>query len=298
MTDCGPLPGTTEFRSTSSSGGRSAPGRTGCSLLGRGSAARRTWSTPIIDTDQLSAEELERYARQIGPGVLSAEGQLRLKRSTALISRVGGIGGPAALTLTMAGVGRVIIAHGGSLSSPDLNRQLLGSEPALGKARAGEFAARLRAMNRFVEVETLDHEPDDGEAVDLARRSDVILACPPTFAERLRLNRAAVQAGVPLIDAAQWGMTGTLIVVLPGQTACLLCLYPQPPPFEELFPVVGAISCAIGSLAALEAIKILSGSGQPMWGRMFTYDGFQGRTASLQLTRKPACACCGGGSRA
>ena len=85
------------------------------------------------------------------------------------------------------------------------------------------------------------------------------------FEERLRLNRAAVSAGIPLIDAAQWGMTGTLIVVDPGRTACLRCVYPQNPPFEELFPVVGAISAAVGTLAALEAIKILSHTGTPMF---------------------------------
>ena len=234
----------------------------------------------------------------MGPGVLSPEGQLRLKNSTAIVTRVGGMGGPAALMLTMAGVGRLIIAHSGEMISPDLNRQLLGSEETLGQTRAEAFADRLRSMNRFVQIEAWDHEPDDGEALALARRSDVLLSCPPTFAERLRLNRAAVLAGVPLIDAAQWGLSGTLIVVRPGQTACLACVYPEPPPFEELFPVVGAVSCAIGSLAALEAIKILSGTGHPMWGRLFTYDGFHGRTASVRLTRNPRCPCCGGGSSA
>jgi molybdopterin/thiamine biosynthesis adenylyltransferase len=151
-------------------------------------------------------------------------------------------------------------------------------------------------MNRFVEVEVWDHEPDDAEAVALAQRSNLLLSCPPTFAERLRLNRAAVLARVPLIDAAQWGLSGTLIVIQPGQTACLACLYAESPPFEEQFPVVGAVSSAIGSLAALEAIKILSGIGHPLWGQLFTYDGFNGRTASVRLTRNPQCPCCGGGS--
>ena len=246
----------------------------------------------------LTTEELERYHRQLGPGVLTPDGQRRLKGATVLVTRAGGMGGPAALMLTMGGVGRVIIAHGGVMISPDLNRQVLGAEDVLGQLRAPEFAAHLRSMNRFAEIEAIDHEPDDAEALQLARRCDVILACPPTFEERLRLNRAAVAARVPLIDAAHWGMGGTLCVFQPGQTACLECLYPDTPPFEEHFPVVGAISAALGSLAALEAIKILSGSGQPMWGRLFTYDGFQGRTASLQLTRNPACACCGGGSHA
>ena len=126
------------------------------------------------------------------------------------------MGGPAALALVMAGVGRVIVAHGGTLISPDLNRQVLGSEAGSASRGPAQFADCLRSMNRFVSVETIDHEPDDEEAVGLAGRCGVVLSCPPTFAERLRLNRAAVVRGVPLIDAAQWGMTGTLIVVRPG----------------------------------------------------------------------------------
>lgn len=245
-------------------------------------------------TDDLSAAEWERYSRQVGEGVLSREGQQALKRSTALVTRVGGMGGPAALALVMAGVGRVVIAHGGELISADLNRQVLGSEQVLGQRRAPHFAASLRAMNRFVTVEELDYEPDDEQTLALARRVDVILACPPTFAERLRLNRAAVAAGVPLVDAAQWGMMGTLTVVQPGRTACLRCVYPSDPPFEELFPVVGAISSATGSLAALEAIKILSGCGEPMYGKMLMLDGRRGRTSVVELARDPRCCCCGG----
>lgn len=240
----------------------------------------------------LSAEELERYSRQIGPGVLDEQGQARLKQSTVLISRVGGMGGPAALMLAMAGVGRIIIAHGGEMISPDLNRQVLGNENVLGKKRAPFFGEYIREMNRFVEVEALDYEPDEHQANEIAKRCDLIVSCPPTFTERLRLNSAAVNAGIPFIDAAQWGMNGSLVVCRPS-TPCLRCLYPEEPPFEELFPVVGAISSMIGSLAALEGIKILSGCGSPMWGKLFYHDGFAGKTNYIQLTKNPNCQVCG-----
>ncbi len=253
---------------------------------------RNSHHPTLAEPLQLTPEELERYDRQLGPGVLSEAGQLRLKQATALVTRVGGMGGPAAQMLAMAGVGTVIIAHGGEMISPDLNRQVLGSEQVLGKPRAPEFAAYLRTMNRLIEVEAVDHEPDDEEARRLARRCDIVLSCPPTFTERLRLNRAAVEAGIPLIDAAQWGMTGTLIVVKPGETACLQCVYPVEPPFEELFPVVGAISCATGALAALEAVKILSGTGDPLFGQLLTYDGFVGRPSVVKLRRNPSCPVC------
>ena len=109
----------------------------------------------------------------------------------------------------------------------------------------------------------------------------------------MRLNEAAIVAKTPLIDAAQWGMTGTLLAVDPGRTACLRCIYPQDPPFEELFPVVGGISAAVGALAALEAIKILTGTGKPMYGKLWMIDSHQGRTSIVDLMRNEQCPCCG-----
>ena len=236
----------------------------------------------------LSPEEAERYARQMGDGVLTREQQLRLKRATVLVTRVGGMGGPAAQMLAMAGVGRVIVAHSGELISPDLNRQVLASEQGLGRSRAEHFAARLRSLNRFVEIEALDHEPDEAEALALAKRCDVIISSPPNFEERMRLSRAAFAAGVPLIDAAQWGMTGTLLVLAAGRTPSLDELYPEPPPFEEFFPVIGAISSAIGSRAALEAIKLISGAGTTLLGKMLVYDGFHAQCRIVDLPRRSA----------
>lgn len=247
--------------------------------------------------EDLSGCERERYARQIGPQALGIEGQLRLRQSSVLVTRAGGMGGPAALSLVLAGVGRVIIAHGGRLVSADLNRQVLGSEAMIGEPRAEHFARYLRSMNRFVQVDAIDHEPDDAQARALARQVDVILSCPPNFQERLRLNAAAVAAGIPLIDAAQWGLTGSLVAVRPGETACLRCTYPHEPEFEEDFPVVGAISSAVGSLAALEAIKILSGVGQPMFGKMLVLDGLRGEVRQIRLRRDPDCPCCASAGR-
>jgi molybdopterin/thiamine biosynthesis adenylyltransferase len=237
--------------------------------------------------------ELARYTRQIGPGALSLQGQQRLARSTALVTRAGGVGGAAAMGLVVAGVGRVIIAHGGEMIEPDLNRQILGADDVVGKSRAEHFAARLQSMNRQVTVEAIDHEPDEAECRELAGRADILLACPPTFAERLRLNRAAVAARKPLVDAAQWGLSGTVTVIQPGKSACLACLYPEEPPFEEFFPVLGAIAMVIGSIAALEAIKVLAGVGDPLIGRMLLYDGHAASTTEVKIRPRPDCPVCG-----
>jgi molybdopterin/thiamine biosynthesis adenylyltransferase len=225
--------------------------------------------------------------------VLTDVGQRRLKGATALVTRVGGVGGPAALALTMAGVGKIIIAHGGDLESPDMNRQLLGSDAGVGRPRAAQFAGHLRAASRFVTVEEIDHEPDDAEADALARRVDIVLSCPADFEHRLRLNRAAHQAGIPFIDAAQWGMVGSLMVSDGRTTPCLACAYPEFPPFEPRFPVLGAIAGALGNLAALEAIKVLGQTGQPMWGTLLVIDGFRGEMRSIRLAHRAGCPVCG-----
>ena len=242
---------------------------------------------------QLTDLERERYDRQLGRRRAQRRRPVAIKEFYCADHSSGRDGRPRIVDADDGCVGRVIIAHGGDMISPDLNRQVLGNEAVLGQPRAPDFGNYLRSMNRFVEVEAIGSEPNDEEARELAQRCDIILACPPTFEERLRLNRVSVEAGIPFIDAAQWGMTGTLIVCRPGETACLQCVYPTPPPFEEFFPVVGAISSAIGSLAALEAVKILSGTGKPMWNKMYTYDGYQGRTTTVDLTRNPDCPCCG-----
>jgi molybdopterin/thiamine biosynthesis adenylyltransferase len=240
----------------------------------------------------LMREERLRYARQIGPGVLTEQGQRRLKSATALVTRVGGVGGPAALALVMAGVGRLIIAHPGELESPDLNRQLLGSEMGLGRTRVGQFAARLRTVSTLTAIEAIDHEPGEAEAEDLAHQADIVLSCAADFEQRLRLNRAAHSAGVPFVDAAQWGMTGSLLVSNSRTTACLACAYPETPPFEPNFPVIGAIAGTMGNLAALEAIKILSGVGQPTWGRLLVVDAFRGESRKIRLRRRKGCPVC------
>jgi molybdopterin/thiamine biosynthesis adenylyltransferase len=246
---------------------------------------------------ELTDDERDRYDRQMGSGVLSDEGQRRLKAASALVTRVGGLGGPAALSLVAAGVGTVIIAHGGELESPDLNRQILGSESGIGKPRAMQFAQTLRSMNRFVNVEVIDHEPDETEAAALVQRVDIVLSCPADFEHRLRLNWAAHRAGIPFIDSAQWGMAGSLFVSDGRTTPCLACAYAEPPPFETRFPVVGAISATMGNLAALEAIKILSRTGQPMWGRMLIVDGFRGAMHQIRLKHRVGCPVCGQGRR-
>ena len=243
----------------------------------------------------LNAAERSRYSRQISIPGLGEVGQARLRSASALVTRAGGLGGSAAIGLAMAGIGRLIVAHGSVLIDPDLNRQLLFSETDMGQARFSAAKRHLEALSKFTQVEALDHEPDAAEALALAHRVDIVLSCPPGWTERFRLNRACVEARKPLVEAAMRGCEGTLTVVIPGKTPCLACIVPEDPspPFEEFFPVLGAVSHALGAMAATEAIKVLTGLGRPLAGRMLHADLGTMELRTLRVRRRADCLVCG-----
>jgi molybdopterin-synthase adenylyltransferase len=243
---------------------------------------------------ELTRAEKSRYERQISIPDFGEDGQKLLRTKSALVTRVGGLGGAAAIGLAMAGIGKLIIAHGSVLIEPDLNRQLLFGEHALGKPRASEALERLRSLSKFTEVIAIDHEPNDAEALELAKQVNIVLCCPPGWPERFRLNRACIKAGIPMIDAAMNGMEGTLTTILPGETACLACRISETPapPFDEFFPVLGSVSHVMGSLAATEALKVLSGFSQPLFNRILCADLSTMQFRMHRLQKDPNCPVC------
>ncbi len=248
-----------------------------------------------MDIRDLTEEEKTRYARQTSIPELGERGQAILRTKSALVTRVGGLGGPTAVGLAMAGIGKLIVAHGSVLIEPDLNRQLLFGESDLGKMRAPAAKKRLESYSRFIEVEALDHEPDEAEALALAERVDIVLSCPPGWTERYRLNRACVKAGKPMIEAGMRGCEGVMTAIIPGQTPCLECIMPEEssPPFEEYFPVLGTISHALGAMAATEAIKVLTGMGRPLTNRILNMDLGTMAFRIHKIRRQPDCKVCG-----
>lgn len=241
----------------------------------------------------LGADELARYAWQLTVPGFGEAGQRRLKAATVLVSRIGGVGGTAALQLAAAGVGRLILAHAGMLRADDLNRQLLMSDAAIGSSRVDQAARRLRDLNPHVEVETIAENPDAANADRLAARADLMLSCGPLFGERLALNAAAVRQKKPLIDCAMYELEGQVTTVVPGQTPCLACLYPEPPPlWQRRFPVFGAVAGTVGCLGAIEAIKLLAGLGEPLAGRLLLCDLRDMSFRKLTVARRPDCPVC------
>jgi molybdopterin/thiamine biosynthesis adenylyltransferase/molybdopterin converting factor small subunit len=249
-------------------------------------------SSPI--TGGLSDEEKAIYEWQSWVRGFGWQGQEKLKKSSVLISRVGGVGGVVALQLAAAGVGRLILAHAGALRPGDLNRQVLMSHAGIGQPRVEQAAARLRALNPWVEVVAVPENISDENADRLMKRADLAVGCAPRFSERLALNRAAVRQGKTLVDCAMWEMEVQVLVIAPGASACLECLYPEEPPtWTREFPVLGAVASVAGSFGATEAIKVLTGLESPLVGRILLADLRTMSFRHIQIRRARACRSCG-----
>lgn len=243
---------------------------------------------------ELTDDERTRYEWQLWVRDFGEEGQRRLKSSTVLVSRIGGVGGSAAMQLAAAGVGRLILAHAGHVRLNDLNRQLLMTTAGIGQPRIASAARRLRELNPHVEIETVAENVNDSNAAELVRRCDVVVSAAPLFAERLLMNREAVRQRKPLVDSAMYELEGRLTTIVPGRTPCLSCLYPEPPPnWKREFPVFAAVSSTVGSLAAMEVIKLIAGVGEPLVGRLLTFDLRDMTFRTVPIARQLDCPMCG-----
>lgn len=235
----------------------------------------------------------EIYEWQRGVTDFGEAGQARLKAATVLVSRCGGVGGALALQLAMAGVGRLILAHAGNLRANDLNRQLLMSHGGIGKPRIEQAARRLREVNPFVDVVAVSENITDKNVDGLVAQADVVASCAPLFGERLLLNRSAVKYKKNLVDCAMYELEAQLTTVIPGETACLACLYPsEPAHWKREFPVFGAVAGTIGCMGAMEVIKVIADLGEALRGKMLLCDlrDMTFRTVTLQRNRNcPVC---------
>ncbi len=242
----------------------------------------------------LTPTELERYRRQIQLPGLAETGQRQLKNTTALVTGVGGLGGTAALYLAVAGVGKLILVRGGNLQRDDLNRQVLMTDDWVGKPRVFKARDTLHALNPDIEIEAVCDYVSAGNVGALVRAADIALDCAFDFKERDLLNAACVRWGKPMVEAAMNGMDAYLTTIVPGQTPCLTCLFPEKPEWDRWgFGVLGAVSGTLACLAALEAIKLVTGLGEPLLGQLLTMDLARAKFAKHRSYRDPDCPTCG-----
>lgn len=246
----------------------------------------------------LSPTELERYRRQIMLPGFGETAQQLLRASTVLVTGVGGLGGTAALYLAVAGVGRLILVRGGDLRLDDMNRQILMTHDWVGKPRVLKAKETLEQINPDVRVDAVVDYVTPENVDTLVQLADVTLDCAHNFDERNLLNAACVRWGVPMVEAAMNDMEAYLTTIVPGETPCLSCLFPEKPDWDRRgFGVLGAVSGTLACLTALEAIKLLTGFGEPLRSQLLTMDLLRLEFAKRRPYHDPDCPVCGAKSR-
>jgi len=241
--------------------------------------------------------EIERYARHLVLREVGGPGQQRLKAASALIVGAGGLGSPAALYLAAAGIGTLILVDPDDVDLSNLQRQILYAEADLGQPKVEAAADRLAALNPHIFIAGAAEAFDAANADRLVEGVDLVLDGTDDFAVRYEVNAACVRHGKPLISGAIGRWTGQ-VGVFAGQP-CYRCLVPETPPDAETcvaVGVVGALAGVVGSMMALEAIKLITSAGEPLLGRLLIYDALSAETRTVRIGADPECPVCGGTS--
>ncbi|GFM89160.1 molybdopterin-synthase adenylyltransferase MoeB [Pseudomonas cichorii] len=246
----------------------------------------------------LSDQELLRYSRQILLQHVDIDGQMRLKNSRALIVGLGGLGSPVALYLGAAGVGELHLADFDSVDLTNLQRQIIHDSQSIGQAKVDSAMARLTAINPEVKLVAYRAALDADSLSAAVQGVDLVLDCSDNFSTREAVNAACVAAGKPLVSGAAIRLEGQLSVFDPrrAESPCYHCLYGHGSEAELTCSeagVVGPLVGLVGSLQALEALKLLAGFGEPLVGRLLLIDALTTRFRELKVKRDPACGVCG-----
>ncbi|NQZ59128.1 MAG: HesA/MoeB/ThiF family protein [Lentisphaeraceae bacterium] len=242
---------------------------------------------------KLTDEEKETYSWQTTVPGFGEEGQEILKNSTVMISRCGGLGSVVAYELAAAGIGRMVLAHGGDIKHSDLNRQLLMTHDALGTPRIESVEKRLKELNPRLEIVAVNSNVCEDNVAELVAQSDLIVDCAPLFNERYLMNREAVRQNKPMVECAMFELQAQITTIIPGETPCLSCIYPEDPSgWKRRFPVFGAVSGTVGCMAAMEAIKVLSKLGSPLKNQLLSFDLRDMSFLKMPIVRKSDCPVC------
>lgn len=247
----------------------------------------------------MNDDQLLRYSRHILLPEIDVEGQQALLDARALIIGAGGLGSPAAMYLAAAGVGTIAIADDDTVDLTNLQRQIMHSADMLGLPKVASARATLHRLNPQARIESIQRRLAGEDLAAEVARADVVLDCSDNFSTRQAINRACVQHGKPLVAGAAIRFDGQVSVYdsRQPQAPCYACVFPPDQPPEEVqcatmgvfSPIVGII----GAVQAAEALKLLSGAGTPLAGRLLMLDGRPMAWSEIRMARDPACAVCG-----
>ncbi len=245
----------------------------------------------------MNDDELLRYSRQIMLPQVDVEGQQRLKDSRVLIIGLGGLGSPVALYLAAAGVGQLELVDFDHVDLSNLQRQILHSTENIGQAKTESAQQTLQKINPLIETITQNKKLEAEELIEAAKRADIVVDASDNFATRFAVNRACLAAKKPLVSAAAIRMEGQISVFRcddPSQP-CYQCLYQDTGEEDTnctsngvLAPMVGIL----GSMQALETLKLLLNLGESLAGKLLLFDGATMQWRSMTLRKDPACSAC------
>ncbi|MFT4174700.1 MAG: molybdopterin-synthase adenylyltransferase MoeB [Rhodocyclaceae bacterium] len=248
----------------------------------------------------MNDEQLLRYSRHILLPEIDVDGQAALLAARILIVGAGGLGSPAAMYLASAGVGELVLCDGDTVDLTNLQRQILHGEHSIGQPKVESGRDTLARLNREARVEAV-HRRLEGDELDAqVARASVVLDCSDNFATRHAVNRACVAHRIPLVSGAAIRFAGQVSVfdLRQADRPCYHCLFPQGDDVEEMrcavMGVLAPLTGLVGSIQAIEAIKLIAGCGEPLVGRLLLIDALTMEMRTMRYGRDPGCPVCGG----
>jgi molybdopterin/thiamine biosynthesis adenylyltransferase len=243
----------------------------------------------------LSASELERYSRQLVLPEWSGAAQESLREASVIVVGAGALGSPVATYLAAAGVGHIGVVDHDAVELSNLHRQPLHFTPDLGLPKASNAVVKLSALNPEVQVDQYPVRLDEANAEPIVMGASLVVDCSDSFETRYVVNDACCAQGVPLVEAGVLGFNGLVMSIRPGESACYRCAFPTQPvdaPSCRDAGVLGAMAGIVGSIQALEAIKLLAGVGEPLLDTILQIDGASLEFTRVSTERDPGCRAC------
>jgi len=254
---------------------------------------------PLVEpADSLSADEVRRYSRHLIIPDVGRSGQKRLKNARVLCIGAGGLGSPALMYLAAAGVGTLGIVEFDTVDESNLQRQIIHGQSDIGRSKAESARDSIKEINPYVDVVIHDERLDSTNVMPLFSQYDLIVDGTDNFATRYLVNDACVLLGKPYVWGSIYRFDGQASVFWAEHGPCYRCLYPEPPP-PGMVPscaeggVLGVLCASIGSIQVTEAIKLLTGIGDPLLGRLKVYDALEMDYREVRIRKDPNCAICG-----
>lgn len=259
------------------------------------------WASSGYSTSQkkmLRNDQLERYARHITMPEVGEEGQIKLLQSKVFLVGAGGLGCPAAYYLAAAGVGTLGIIDHDVVDRTNLQRQILHNEERIGEPKVESAKKTLKALNPDINIVTYREKLSSENILNIIKDYDIVVNGCDNFPTRYLVNDACVFLKKPLVDGSIFRFEGQVCVFHAGVGPCYRCLYPAPPP-PEMAPscqeagVFGALPGIVGTAQAIEVIKLILKKGEPLIGRLLTFDALKMKFRELRIRKDPACPVCG-----